>query len=306
MCSTSKVNDELLRAVGANSSSSSSSSNHEPYWISAVQLRHNRQKFYLIDIREPEEIGADPLNGSSENYYDDDDDDDDVKEKVKALQTNTITADIEVPLGKLLAAQGGVAPDWIQQDAVVLLCSTGYRSGIAARELRNHYSSTAFPRTSSTTTTKILALQRGLIGLRNPAATVPDTVVVLATKSNAEKITLALHAAAVAASSQGSTTVLCLMGDGICTMLRKGNNKEMADASSLRVEEIFIGEPFQPCQALLAKLVGSGNGVVLGCTTCATSRSIAFGSDLLDCVQPMQMPDLLRMLGEARKTLQFM
>jgi len=269
MCSTSKVN-ELLGA-GATAASTTAAVNCPV--ISAVKFRHGRQKYYLIDIREADEIAADPLD-----------------------ESGTLTADVEVPMGKLLAQ--GVAEDWINQDAIVLVCSTGYRSRIAAQELAT--------RSSNHNNKKVVALQQGLVGLRNPAATVPDFVVVLGTKSCAEKITLALNACAVAASQGGETVVLALLGDGICAFLRKGNNKELESPTSLRVEETYIGEPFQPCHALLAKFIGSGNGVVLGCTSCAKSRGVEFGSDLLDCVSPMQMPDLLRMLGEAKKSMQFM
>ena len=96
------------------------------------------------------------------------------------------------------------------------------------------------------------------------------------------------------------------MGDGVCTFLRKGNNKEEASTSSLRVEETFIEETFKPCSVLLNSFIGTGNGVVLACTSCVASRKIEFGSDLLDCVAPMQMPDLLRMLEEAKRSMEFM
>lgn len=265
MCDSSRVND-LLGKGGVLASSSATSST--PF-ISAVRLRHSRDQFYVIDIRESEEIANDPL-------------------------PSDMIADVEVPMGKLLAA--GLAEDWINQKGIVLVCNSGHRASITARELAN-----------SRPESKVLALQQGLIGLRNPAATVPDTVIVLATKTSAEKLTLALNACAVAASN-GETTVLGLMGDGVCTFLRKGNNKDVdaSDEKSFRVEETFVGEPFKPCQALLTKFVSTGNGVVLACTSCIKSRGIEFGSDMLDCVEPMQMPDLMRMLGQAKTNLQFM
>ena len=95
-----------------------------------------------------------------------------------------------------------------------------------------------------------------------------------------------------------------LMSDGVNVFLREDSDKEAASDSSLRVNSIVQGAPFKPCAAMLKAFLDSGNGVVLGCTTCVKHRGFAF-SDLLDCVQPMQMPDLLRMLGEAKASLQF-
>lgn len=236
--------------------------------VSAVKLIHSRATFKLVDIREPDEIEADPL-------------------------PSDITADSQVPMGKLfyLARKGELG--WDKDSKIVLLCSSGRRSIVTATELVAHgYSNAA-------------SLSRGLIGLRNPAATVPDFFVVLGTKSDPEKITLALTACLTAAAS-GDTVVLGLISEAVCTFLRKGNNKEEPSSSSFYVEETFIGEPFEPCSSLLNKFIGTGNGVVLACTSCVKSRKIEFGSDLLDCVAPMQMPDLVRMLEEAKKNMQFM
>lgn len=259
MCSTSTVNDMLglEQATGPVAKQ-----------VSAAKLKHSRADMFLVDIREADEIAADPLSGD-------------------------VAADAQVPMGKLfmLAVKGEL--EWDKESQIVLLCSSGRRSSVAASELVSKGYS------------KAAALSRGLVGLHNPAATVPDFLVVLATKSDPEKISLALTAC-VGAASSGDTVVLGLMGDGVCTFLRKGNNKEEASPTSLRVEETFIGEPFKPCNTLLNKFIGTGNGVVLACTSCVKSRKIEFGSDLLDCVAPMQMPDLLRMLEEAKKNMQFM
>lgn len=272
MCDTSAVNN-LLGGGGAAAATWSSSSTVPT--IAACKLRHSRDRYYLIDIREAEEIADDPLPKQEDDFF--------------------VEADVEVPMGKLLAV--GVAEGWIKEQGIVLLCNDGYRSAICARELA--------AAGGVALRSKVMALQQGLVGLRHPSATVPDTVVLLATKSDPEKITLALNASAVAAQA-GDTVVLALMGDGVCTFLRKGNNKELPSDSSYRIEETFIGEPFQPCHALMNKFIGSGNGVILACTSCIKSRGMDFGSDLLDCVSPMQMPDLIRMLGQAKKTMQFM
>lgn len=319
MCSVSKVN-ELLGAV-----QQSGSADAVPQ-VSAVKLKHSRDAFFLVDVREPDEIAADPIHRPLPLPDDDNNNGGNAAAAAAAAAPTTtaatattattspvITADAQVTAGKLLRLGGtdegrAALAEWSGGDGdgktkkrIVLLCHSGYRASIVAREL-NQRAGAGIPNT-------VAALTRGLIGLRNPAATVPDALVVLATKSSGEKMTLALNACAVAATStenHNKTVVLVLMGDGVCTFLRKGNNKELADEQSLRMEETFVGPPFQPCHALLKKFVGSGNGAVLACTSCCRSRGIEFGSDLLDCVQPLQMPDLLRMLSESKQTLQFM
>lgn len=257
MCSTSTVNDML----GLEQASVAKT-------VPGVKLKHSRNDFFIVDIREADEIACDPL-------------------------PSDVSADAEVPMGKLYSLAGKGQLEWNKEAKIVLVCGSGRRSSVAASELvANGYENAA-------------SLQRGLVGLKNAAATIPDFLVILATKSDAEKITLALTACSAAAAS-GDTVVLGLMGDGVCTFLRKGCNKEEASPTSLRVEETFIGEPFKPCDTLLNKMMGTGNCVVVACTSCVKSRKVEFGSDLLDCVKPMQMPDLLRMLGEAKKNMQFM
>ena len=259
MCSTSKI-DDMLKVVGGEQLASAPT-------VSSAKLKHNRDDFFVVDVREAEEVTEDPLS---------------------------VTADASIPLGKLLAdSMQGELEDWKTIPQKILLVSgTGYRSGIAASALLQ----SGFANVAS--------LSRGMLAISNPAATVPDLLVVLGTSSSPEKLTLALNASAVAAS-KNQTVVLVLIGDGVCTFLRKGNNKAVSD-TSFRVEETFIGEPFQPTHALLQKFIGSGNSVVLACQSCVKLRDIEFGSDLLDCVNPMQMPDLLRMLEEAKANLQFM
>jgi rhodanese-related sulfurtransferase len=260
MCSVSKI-DEMLKATA-----SSAAASPEVSHVSAVQLKHSREKYFLVDIREAEEISSKP---------------------------SPVTVDAEMPMGKLLhVAPTNDLDEWKKNRNVVLLCSSGRRASMAASDLSRYgFGSVA-------------VLSHGIVGLENPAAIIPDTLVVLGIKDHAEKLTLALNACAVAAS-QGETVVLALISDGICTFLRKGSNKDAAE-KSFKVTEVFVGEPFQPCHALLNKFLATGTGVVLACTSCAKHRAIEFGSDLLDFVQPMQMPDLLRMLGEAKKTLQFL
>jgi len=292
MCSVSKVNELLSVRSGSDAPDVAVPQ------VSAGKLKHSRAAFFLVDIREPDEIAADPIHPPLALG-------DDEIETAAPLTSiaSAITADAQVTAGRLLHMCGtdegrATLAEWTTtggtKRTIVLLCSSGYRSSIVARELNNQRAAAA-----------VATLTRGLIGLRNPAATVPDTLVVLATKSSGEKITLALNACAVAAADD-KTVVLALMGDGVCAFLRKGSNKEVASAQSLRLEETFVGPPFQPCHAILKQFIGTGQGLVLACTSCCKSRGIEFGSDLLDCVQPMQMPDLLRMLSESKQTLQFM
>mmetsp|Transcript_22526 Transcript_22526/g.27787 ORF Transcript_22526/g.27787 Transcript_22526/m.27787 type:complete len:262 (+) Transcript_22526:98-883(+) len=261
MCSVSKINEmlALTKISGAQSKAPS---------ISAVNLKHNRSNYFLVDIREPDEITSSPL-------------------------PNGTTADSAIPMGKLLASPSKLLDkSTTGGKTIVVLCNSGYRAGITAAEV----TASGFDAVS---------LSRGIVGLNNAAATVPDFVVVLGLKDKAEKITLALNACAVAAA-EGDTTVLVLMGDGVCPFLKTTCGKEAASETSFRVEDTFVGEPFKPCRALLDKFLGSGNAVVLGCTSCVKKRGFGFKSDLLECVEPMQMPDLMRMLGEAKKSLQFL
>jgi len=234
--------------------------------VPAFTFRHHRDKFCLIDVREASEVDQDPVP----------------------------EADLCVPMGQLISeARSDVSATWKDESRMpVLLCTTGYRAALAAQALLEQ-------------NIPVKVLQRGLTGFRNAAATVPDFVVVLGTKSSAEKLSLAM-AACSAASSQGETVVLVLLGEGVSTFLKKDCKKEEMSATSVRVEETFVGEPFKPCHAMLKKFLGSGHGIILACQSCVKNRGLEYGTDLLDDVNPMQMPDLLRMLGEAKKSLQFM
>jgi rhodanese-related sulfurtransferase/predicted peroxiredoxin len=268
MCSTSKV-DDMLKGLASGEKSTSPSSTVVNF-ISVTKLKHSRDDFLLVDIREPSEI-----------------------ENSEPLPKETV-ADVCIPMGKLFAESPKYCEEW-KGKQVVLVCATGERSQVCAERLCRN----------SNNKNNIHVLSRGIVGLSNTAAVMPDFLVVLGTKSNAEKITLALTAAATAASNN-ETVVIALIGDGVCTFLRHGNNKEEASLTSFRVEQVFVGEPFKPTNVLLSKMIATGNASILACTSCCASRKIEFGSDLLDCVMPMQMPDLLRMLGECKKNLQFM
>mmetsp|Transcript_19641 Transcript_19641/g.42317 ORF Transcript_19641/g.42317 Transcript_19641/m.42317 type:complete len:92 (-) Transcript_19641:283-558(-) len=71
------------------------------------------------------------------------------------------------------------------------------------------------------------------------------------------------------------------------------------------VESVVQGEPFKPCKAMLHKFLSAG-GLVLACTTCVLHRRYTFERDMMECVTPMQMPDLIQYLSRANgNTLQF-
>ena len=291
MCSKSNLNDLLLQSPSdGNTASSSVSGGGGVQQIAAVAIQKAKDKYFIIDVREPDELVSASSNEEEE------DGGDIVDNKKEGI------ADANIPLGKLLAHRrdlNELLDDVQKTKKIALLCNTGYRATIAAAELAQY---------KNNNNLDLAVVRRGMLGWNNPAATVPDLLVVLGTKSSPEKITLALSAAAAAASTE--TVVLALLGDGICTFLRKGSNKRADitagnESSLFQVEETYIGEPFQPCEVILQKVL-LANTVILACKSCVQNRGLEFGSDLLDIVQPMQMPDLLRMLGEAKKTLQFM
>jgi len=292
MCSKSNLNDMLLQGPSGGNTASSSVSGGGVQQIAAVAIQKARDKYFIIDVREPDELVS-----ASSNEEDNEDDEDDTGGNNKGG-----IMDVNIPLGKVLAHRRNLnelLDEVHKKKKIALLCNTGYRATIAAAELAQY---------KGNNNLDLAVIRRGILGWNNPAATVPDLLVVLGTKSSPEKITLALSAAAAAANTE--TVVLALLGDGICTFLRKGSNKRPDitagnESSLFLVEETYIGEPFQPCEAILQKVL-LANTVILACRSCVQNRGLEFGSDLLDIVQPMQMPDLLRMLGEAKKTLQFM
>lgn len=230
--------------------------------MSASKLQHRRDLCYVVDVREASEVAETPLEIADEN----------------------------IPLGQLLASgMQGKLNDWkAMGKTIVFCCASGYRAGLAADQFR-----------TALGFSNVASLSRGMIGLGNPAATVPDFLVVLATCESAEKLTLALNACAVAAST-GESVVLALMGDGVSTFVTN------SDDSSCNVKSTSVGQPFKPTNVLLETFLSSGDGTILACGSCVKSRKLEFNKDLLPCVKPMQMPDLLRMLGEAKKNLQFM
>lgn len=237
-------------------------------------IRSQRDKYYLLDVRG---------------------EDDEIEEAEASL--GDLAVDERLPLGKLLrlAAEGKMEHLRTSGKKVVTLCNIGYRAGIAAREL----AAKGFD---------VAALERGMLAYNNGAAVRPDFVVVLGVSDDAEKVTLAVTAAA-AKASQGKQVVLVAFSAGVETLRVAGapphaSAEAEADARSLRVAEVDLGAPYKPAGKQLDKFLAAG-GVVLGCKSCVVHRGLTYGETLHPSVQPMQMPDLLRMLDEASSSLQF-
>ena len=204
-------------------------------------------------------------------------------------QDNDPNFDVSVPLGALLHAPEQYLGENVSAGRTnVLVCGTGHRAQLAAQDLASQYS--------------VTVLQGGLVGWKEPAAVVPDFLVVLGRSDSTEKLSLAL-AAAAAATEQHKTVAMVLMGDGVEWFLKDAARGPL----SQNVQDVAHGEPFKPCAAMLKKFLGAGGGILLACTTCVKHRGYAFGTDMMDAVNPMQMPDLIRMMGQAKGgVLQFL
>jgi sulfur relay (sulfurtransferase) complex TusBCD TusD component (DsrE family)/rhodanese-related sulfurtransferase len=197
-----------------------------------------------------------------------------------------LEVDAEYTVGALLRdAPRGKLDDWKSLNkTIVLISSSGGRSGMAYEGLRM----CGFH--------NVAVLQRGNVGLTHAAGCIPDFLVVLGVGDSSEKLSLALAACATAVETH-ETVVLAVMADGVNVF------QKQAAESQLQVNDVDL-PPFKPCKAMLRKFI-DGNGQVLMCTTCAQRRGLEFGKDLMDCVAPLQMPDLIRMLSEAKASLQF-
>jgi rhodanese-related sulfurtransferase len=275
MCSKSNVNDALKGVI---SETSGGSAVVVVPSIAAHKIRQNRDAFFLVDIREPSEVATKPWS-----------------EADAILTMGAICHD-----ATSLLAQGNENNN---NKTLVLVCNTGVRAKLAAQSIL-----------MSSAGARVAVLQRGLVGWENPAALSPDFLVVLGLGDSPEKLSLAL-AAVSAAVDMHSTVVLALMSDGISWFLKPQQQQQQqqpdSDQESKKVgipnvETVSMGEPFKPCKAMLNKFLSSG-GAILCCTTCVLHRGYSFETDFMDCVQPLQMPDLVRMLGEAKGgSLQFM
>ena len=127
--------------------------------ISSSQLKKNRSEYLVIDLRESYELEDTVAN----NIY-----------------------DTHIPLGEIIhdakkAFEKRNLTLTVNSLTLCMICPKGIRAKIAAEYVvQQGY--------------KACILQRGILGLTNPAATIPDLVVLLCIKDNPEKITLALAA----------------------------------------------------------------------------------------------------------------
>lgn len=270
MCSTSKVNDALggLSATAGVAPLS---------FIPAHKVQQNRSRYSLVDVREAKEIKEHPM------------DDPDYRKTL---------GDICHDASELLVA--AVTNNNSEKTTIVLVCNTGKRAEIAASAILAQHPSA-----------KVAVLQRGLVGWNNPSAVSPDFMVVLGVSGAAmtEKLSLGLAALASAVDLH-ETVALVLMSDGVQWFINPDSTTTTAvdiRKTTPNVETVSHGDPFKPCQAMLKKFLSNG-GIILACTTCVKHRQLSFeNGDMMDCVNPMQMPDLVRMLGEAKGgSLQFL
>ena len=261
MCSTSKVNDALQ---GLSSSTTTGSNVNVPS-IAAHKIKQHRSQYFLVDIREDDEITEKPFEDEDTKW------------------TLGVICHDASGLLEYLAAAG-------DNKTMVLVCNTGRRAVLAAQYIL-----------AQAPATKVAVLQRGLVGWHNPSALSPDFLVVLGVGDATEKLSLSLAALASAVDVH-ETVALVLMSDGVEWFVNADSPKTKAP----NVETVSHGEPFKPCKAMLKKFLSSG-GIILACTTCVKHRQYSFETDMMDIIHPMQMPDLVRMLGEAKGgTLQFL
>jgi rhodanese-related sulfurtransferase/predicted peroxiredoxin len=270
MCSTSKTN-ELLKMGGSGRNDATSVAIPT---IAAHKVKANLDAYVLIDVREASEHqqGKDPEDSLWNTHA------------------------FHIPLGQLI--HNPEEDLWKRVRAhddnktVVLVCGTGKRATMAAQALLPSLQGTSH---------QLAVLQGGLVGWDDPAAVTPDFLVVLGRHDSTEKLSLAL-AAASAATAQHSTVVLALMGDGVNWFLRDPSRGPL-EQNVLQVEH---GAPFKPCAAMWKKFVEAG-GLALACTTCFKHRGYDIENDFLAGVHALQMPDLIRMMGQAHGgSLQFL
>jgi rhodanese-related sulfurtransferase/predicted peroxiredoxin len=211
----------------------------------------------------------------------------DVRE-ASEIAEQPFASDAQVTLG-LVCKTGGADQVMTKvagtDKTVVTVCNTGGRAEIAARHILQ---------TASSSSGKVAMIQNGLVGWDNMAAAIPDFLVVLGLGDNTEKLSLAL-AACANGSEVHSTVMLALMSDGVNWFVKDDKKK----AGMTNVETVAHGEPFKPCKAMLNKFLGNG-GIIVACTSCVKHRGLSLETDMMDCVHSLQMPDMIRMMGEAK------
>ena len=211
-------------------------------------------------------------------------------------------ADGHATLGSIVHDASGLlnSHSSLEDKTMVLVCHTGRRARLAAASILQQA-----PREKN-----VAVLHRGWVGWQHPYTAVdPDFLVVLGLHDSPEKLSLGLAALASAVDTNDSrhattttttTAVLVLMSDGVDWFVKedcKSPTAQLTTGTIPNVNTVNHGSPFKPCQAMLNKFLDKG-GIVLACTTCVKHRQYSFEDDMMDCVHPMQMPDLVRMLGE--------
>ena len=120
--------------------------------------------------------------------------------------------------------------------------------------------------------------------------------------TDAEKVAMALKAAIVSAES-GNATVLGL-AFGAVSLFRNADAVDTLNPDAPRLQDLVPPPPPPPVAKLAAKLEPAGV-TVLACQTCVKARGLDFSRDLPAYVQRFQLPDLMRMVQEARGSLQY-
>eukprot|EP01134_Creolimax_fragrantissima_P002396 CFRG2396T1 len=242
----------MLKSIGGGNKGRDGSSDAPSILPSVV--RNNPEQYVLIDVRETNEPG----------------------ETVPSLPGS-----VQYSLGHLIrdAADKIIEnniPDEHTGKKIVCYCNIGYRSGIAATELRRWgYES--------------YTLQLGIVGWENPAALSPDYVYLCLDGTNVENVTLMLSVLN-GAIGNGMSAALILMGEGVNLVKKCG--------SEIECDKMILGKPFKDVKDLLRAFVKKG-GIVFCCKSCVVFRKLTF-KDLADFVSPCQAPDVSRMQQSAK------
>jgi len=243
--------------------------------IRPMELLKNREKYILVDIREPEECKNDPIENA-----------------------------INVPLGLFLFKSAIKKLEELlhvqnlkeSQRTIVTACNIGYRSGIAAREaLVWGYSA--------------VSLEGGHAGLKDPASLNYDFAVVIAIPEQEKlgkdvpKPLKLSHAAldkcitafvcANASQKNGASTAVAINSDLIVITLKGALDDSVA-----------IGEPFPTLPKVIQSYLDAG-GMIFGCKSCLVSRKINTTEDCEPWLRVASAPDITRWIANARGSMVF-
>eukprot|EP01025_Chloroclados_australasicus_P057077 TRINITY_DN7104_c0_g2_i17.p1 TRINITY_DN7104_c0_g2~~TRINITY_DN7104_c0_g2_i17.p1 ORF type:complete len:284 (-),score=18.32 TRINITY_DN7104_c0_g2_i17:470-1246(-) len=191
-----------------------------------------------------------------------------------------------IPMGKLLHMAKIGQLDDLKEKKIVLGCNSGFRSGIVARELQG----LGFP--------EVYSVEGGFLTWGNAAKSKPEFLAILGTCTEVERITLAL-ATANAAASNGLTCGLVLMGEAV-KLVRKAD-----DGNPQAMDNMHQGEPFKPVKDMMSAFVNKHHGYVFCCKSCVANLGLSY-TDLLEYVNAIQAPDVVRMQMESKSNFQFL